>query len=300
LGRIRSGWRSAAFLFAFVVSAIVTGTLGQIALSTLQIDPRQGPAVFLTVNAILTLIPALIVGWGCGKLFESLPYRAIGAALTSGWLKHFAVGNLFGTVMLGVAVILAMAFGGLRFVLNPEADASSLLTSLGVSFAVFAAASAFEESLFRGYILQTFARSGLAWLAILLTAAFFGAVHTGNPGAGIISTANTVIAGVWFGVAYLKTRDLWFVWGLHLMWNFAQGSIFGIEVSGLTGIANTTLLKEIDRGPEWLTGGPYGIEGGIVCTVALIASGLAIHFIPFTRPDAEMLAMTGPPKPITN
>ena len=146
--------------------------------------------------------------------------------------------------------------------------------------AIVAAAAAFEEALFRGYILQTFARSNLAWLAILLTSVFFGLVHADNPNAGVISTLNTVLAGIWFSVAYLRTRDLWFVWGLHLMWNWMQGSFFGIEVSGLTDITKNPLLREIDTGPTWLTGTTYGIEGGIVCTVALIVSTIAIHYVP--------------------
>ncbi len=62
------------------------------------------------------------------------------------------------------------------------------------------------------------------------------------------------------------------MWGLHLMWNFAQGSVFGIEVSGMNDLVTAPVLKEIDSGPLWLTGETYGIEGGIVCTVAIILS----------------------------
>ena len=72
-----------------------------------------------------------------------------------------------------------------------------IAVSGAVSFAIFAVAAAFEEALFRGYLLQTFARSNLAWLAILLTSVFFGAMHLGNPNATFISTANTILAGIW-------------------------------------------------------------------------------------------------------
>jgi len=160
---------------------------------------------------------------------------------------------------------------------------------------VFSVAAAFEEVLFRGYLLQTFARSGLAWFAIAATAVIFGAVHSGNPNADLISTANTVLAGFWFGYAYLKTRDLWFVWGVHLMWNWMQGSIFGIEVSGLTAVTEHPILREIDHGPNWLTGGEYGVEAGVACTAAIIMSIILIRFIPWLKPDVEMSRLTGQP-----
>ncbi len=79
---------------------------------------------------------------------------------------------------------------------------------------------------------------------------------------------------------------------MHLMWNWMQGSFFGIEVSGLTSISSAPLLKEIDKGPTWLTGSAYGIEGGIVCTVAIAVSTAVIYLLPVIKPDPELLAMT--------
>jgi hypothetical protein len=110
------------------------------------------------------------------------------------------------------------------------------MQSLLISLAVFIVGAAFEEALFRGYLLQTFARADLAWLAIALTSLFFAVGHLGNANATHLSTVNTALAGVWFSVAYLKTRALWFPFSLHLMWNWFQGAIFGIEVSGITSL----------------------------------------------------------------
>jgi len=104
-----------------------------------------------------------------------------------------------------------------------------------------------------------------------------------------------VLAGVWFGVAYLKTRDLWFPWAIHLMWNWTQGSIFGIEVSGLSGVGGPSLMTEIDAGPTWLTGENYGIEGGIAAAIAILISIVAIQLLPL-KPDAELLRLTTPPE----
>ncbi len=290
-GKLRSGLRFAIFTSLFAGAVAVLGVIAGALIYALPSPPSTGTVFIL--NGLLGLVPAILIGWLCGKYLEGLPFRALGVWFTSGWLKHFVSGMLIGSATLVVAIGIASVFGNLDFSFT-SVDKSTILDTLIWSFVVFAIAAAFEEVLFRGYILQTFARSGLAWLAILLTSVFFGAVHLGNPNAGYLSSLNTALAGVWFGVAYLKTRDLWFVWGLHLMWNWMQGAVFGVEVSGLTEIVHSPLLKETDAGPSWLTGGDYGIEASIACSVTLIASTIAIHFAPFLKPTEEMLALTSP------
>ena len=296
--RLRSGWRLAVFLAVFIFVALILGLIVVTILDAFQIPSGAGSMMFLVVNGAVSLIPALFVGWLCGRFLEGLPYRALGAWFTKYWLTHFVLGLLIGGVTIGTAVLIAVVLGGLSLEINPNQGSTAILFTLGVSFVIFAVAAAFEEALFRGYMLQTFARANLAWLAILLTSVFFGSVHFNNPNAGTISTVNTILAGIWFGIAYLKTRDLWFVWGMHLMWNWMQGAVFGIEVSGLTDITTAPLLKELDKGPTWLTGENYGIEGGIACTIAIIISTAAIYFLPILKPSEEMLALTSDEKPM--
>ncbi|MBC7899170.1 MAG: CPBP family intramembrane metalloprotease [Saprospiraceae bacterium] len=291
-GRLRSGWRSAIFVAAFILTAAILGAAAMSLLYALPMGFGPGTAGFFIVNGLVSLVPALFVGWLCGKYLEGLPFRVLGAWFTKGWLKHLGIGIVLGAATLGIAVLTAVVFGGLSFELNSGAGSLSILSTLGVSFLIFTVAAAFEEAFFRGYILQTFTRAGLAWPAILFTSVLFGVVHIYNPDAGTISTVNTILAGVWFGIAYLKTRDLWFVLGLHLMWNWMQGAFFGIEVSGLTDIVTAPLLREIDSGPVWLTGESYGIEGGIACTFAIIISIAAIHFLAILKPDDELLGLT--------
>jgi membrane protease YdiL (CAAX protease family) len=254
---------------------------------------RFQPADLFLLTSIVSLIPALLIGWLCGRYLERLPFRALGASFTDGWAKHFLFGSVIGALSLSLSALIAAVFGELDFSFN-DIPVSEIVGSMLRSLLIFGVAAAFEEALFRGYILQTFARSGLAWFAILLTSIFFGAVHLNNPNANYLAAANTMLAGVWFGIAYLKTRDLWFVWGLHLFWNWMQGSVFGIEVSGLTEIVQSSLLKESDRGPAWLTGENYGIEASVACTLALIVSTAVIYYMPFLKPSEEMNRLTSP------
>ena len=224
---IRSGWRFGIFFAGFLILSFFFGAAAWLILAV--VIGQHDPMLSEGVSGFFSLIPALLAGWLCGKLLEGLPFRSLGAWFTKFWLEHLSLGVIIGAATLLFAVLVAMALGGLRFTPNPDRDGNEILASLSVSLLVFAVGAAFEEALFRGYILQTFNRSGLGWLAIMLTSVFFGLAHIRNPDPTILSTLNTILAGVWFSVAYLKTRDLWFVWGMHLVWNWMQGSIFGID-----------------------------------------------------------------------
>ena len=297
-GRLRSGWRFFFFVVLFLFLFRITSLFAGAFLSTLPIGNGHESLISRITVGIIGLFLAVFLGWGLGKFFEDLPFKALGAAFTKYWLKDLLLGLLIGIGSISFAVLVAIIFGDLRFQFNPGAGSSAILITLIVSAVVFISGAALEEALFRGYILQTFARAKLAWLAIILTSVFFASVHLGNPNASYFSTINTGLAGIWLGIAYLKTRTLWLAFGLHFSWNWIMGAIFGIEVSGLTDITTAPLLKELDSGPKWITGGDYGLEGGIACTIALIASIALIWFLPILKPTDEMLELTNAEKPL--
>ena len=283
-GKLRSGWRFAIFVLAFLFFGLVFGTAAIAIMSASgSIQPNNGTV--LVVNGIVSLAVALIVGWLCGKYLEGLPFEAMGASFSKGWAFHLLAGLAGGTITFAFGAGIGALTGGLSFSANSAAAAGAIASTLLISFVIFGAAAAFEEALFRGYILQTFIRSDLTLFGLVLTSTLFASVHNANPSASALSWINTFIAGVWFSVAYLKTRDLWLSTGLHLAWNWTQGSIFGVEVSGLTEIVKAPVMRESDAGPVWLTGGDYGIEGGIVTTIALILSTIAIYFLPIKGAD---------------
>jgi hypothetical protein len=250
---------------------------------------------FLSQNVILLAL-AILVGWLCGKFLEDLPFRALGAGFNKNWLKDFLAGLMVGAVSISIAVLIAIVFGGMKLQLNQNAGQSAILLTLGASLLIFTIAAAAEEAYFRGYILQTFARARLAWLAIGFTSLFFAFAHFNNPSANRVSITNTALAGIWFGAAYLKTRNLWFPFGIHLTWNWFQGAIFGIPVSGITEVTTAPLFQQSEKGSDFLNGGDYGIEGGLACTIALLLSTVLIYFLPLLKPSEEMLTLTGEEK----
>jgi uncharacterized protein len=303
VGRLRSGWRFALYAVSFaIIYVFALSIVGAVALAITQDRTLSvfGTPAGLAVNAFISLTIATLLGWFYGKILEDLPLKALGWVFNKTWAKDFLLGLILGILAVTIAVVLAMPTGGIGLMFNSVDSWTAILLTFVSSFAVFFVAAAFEEVLFRGYLLQTLLRSNQTWLGILVTSILFAAVHNDNPSASSFSFLNTFIAGIWFGIAYLKTRSLWFVFGLHLAWNWFQGAFYGINVSGLTQIAPNPLFRAVDTGPIWLTGGHYGIEGGITCTIALIISTLLIWFLPLLKPTEDMLALTSRENPRNN
>lgn len=297
-GRLRSGWRTLIFVLAFLAVFFLIGTVlqaGYLLVSALGPFPRLGFLPDLIFRVIM-LTAALAAGYICARFLEGLPWRSLGLTLHEGWFRDLLAGCAIGFVGLAVAVGIGAASGGLRFSFG-GAVVPVLRSLLGSAFLFFVAALA-EEALFRGYPLQTFARAHLPWLGVLLTLAFFGYVHLSNPNATLGMTfINTSLAGLWLAVGYLRTRSLWFVQGLHWSWNWALGSFFGLPVSGLN-LVSHPLLKGNDLGPAWITGGSYGIEGGIAGTVALIVVTLFTWRTRLVCATPELKKLTSEENPV--
>jgi hypothetical protein len=154
-------------------------------------------------------------------------------------------------------------------------SAGVIATSLVTSLLMFLWFGFGEELLFRGYLFQTLVEGTNQYIAVLIMSALFGAAHIANPHATFLSFVNTILAGIWLSVAYLKTRTLWFPTALHATWNFFQGFVYSFPVSGLhLGGGSLFVLKQ--SGPDWVTGGSYGPEAGILTTLVLLVAILYI------------------------
>ncbi len=280
-------------LFAFVFSLISVATI-TISAVVLRLMPGSSLGSFyLDLIFRLTFLASALVGaWICTQWLEGLPWRAIGLSLHRGWSRDFIVGSVVGILSLALATAIAAAGGGLSFISFATADFLHVVKTLIGSALLFIIAALAEEAFARGYLLQTMFRAGLPALGILITSVAFAGLHVLNPSFSKgLPLLNLIIAGVWFGVAYLRTRNLWFPLGIHWAWNWALGSFFGLPVSGKT-IVQYPLLHGTDLGPAWLTGGGFGIEGGIASTIALILSTIFVWRTRLVCADEEMLRLT--------
>jgi membrane protease YdiL (CAAX protease family) len=106
-----------------------------------------------------------------------------------------------------------------------------MLLYLLICLVVLVVSASYEEILFRGYIFQSLIEGSNFWITLVVFSLLFGAGHIGNVGVTAFTIAFTVIAGVFLGVVYFKTRALWMCIGVHFTWNWTMGPIFGMGVS---------------------------------------------------------------------
>lgn len=179
-------------------------------------------------------------------------------------LPDAAKGWLFGTIILLLAAAAMAAAGALRIEVA-HGGASLLAPLLVLGFAP----GITEELVARGIIFRVVEDGFGTWAALAISAIAFGAGHLANPNATLwTSTAIAIEAGLLLGMAYAWTRSLWFCMGLHAAWNFTQGAILGIPVSGFE---VKGLLHSTPQGPTLLSGGEFGAEGSLL-TVILCTS----------------------------
>ena len=180
-------------------------------------------------------------------------------------LPDFLTGALLGAALIGLADGLIFFFADLRHVRGGGFPWPELVT-------VFAPAAFHEELLFRGYVYQKL-RAVHRLLAIALTSIVFAALHAGNNAITLLALGNLVLAGVLLALAWEARRTLWLPIGLHLSWNLVSGPILGYSVSGY--VARQALVRTLVRGPVWLTGGAFGVEGS-VCVTAVECAAVAL------------------------
>jgi len=222
---------------------------------------RYGDVLFM----VLTIPIAFLAYWAYVRLIERRPLRELSLV---GAPKELGQGILFGVGLFTIVIVILWAAG---FYHVTGTSAWTVLIE-SVSLSVFS--GFIEELITRGIIFRIMEESLGTWNGLALSAILFGSMHLGNPNATLESAAAIALeAGLLLGGCYVLTRRLWLAIGLHLAWNFTQGGIFGVPVSGTTpnGILRSTLT-----GPAILSGGPFGAEASIVAVVVCVSGFLFI------------------------
>jgi len=215
----------------------------------------------LTVAILAIAIYLATRGWIERIANDELPFAALPRELPLGLL----IGAGLFTLMTGIVALM----GGIRV------ERVNGMGALWAMLAMAVTSGTIEEILFRGILLRHLETMLGTWAALLITSALFGAAHLSNPGASLFAAfAIAMEAGILLGAAYLWTRRLWVPIGIHAAWNFTQGWAFSVPVSG--GSAPEGLLATVREGPDWLTGGVFGLEASVIAMAVATGTGLLL------------------------
>jgi membrane protease YdiL (CAAX protease family) len=224
---------------------------------------------------------ALAVSWIATKL-EHRPFASVGFAERAP-ARAFGIGVLLGVAILaGSAALLAGLGWYTAQLMVPEPLSRWLVTAVVLSALI----ALFEETLFRGYALQTLARAFGGRNAIIFTGLVFGTLHLVNPTPGmptwlkLLGCAFVAAYGMLVAILRGVSGGLWLPIGLHFVWNLLEEFVFGFADSGVA--SDGALFHATVTGPVILTGGTYGPEAGLVMlTLACATTALVLVRLPW-------------------
>ena len=231
-------------------------------------SPVTGVAI-----AIALSLAVMVVYFAWGKFVER---REVTELSLQGAGREFGTGGLIGAGLYVACVLLLMLLGMYKIEgLNPVA-----IMIPGIAMAVKSAF--FEELLFRGVLFRSVEAMAGSWIAVVVSSLLFGYLHLLNPGATIGGATYIAIeGGLLFSAAYLVTRRMWLTTGLHMVWNYVQSAVFSGIVSG--GVMLDGLFKTKVEGPDFVTGGSFGMEESLGALIFCTGAGIVMIAIAMRR-----------------
>lgn len=282
-GQVRSGWLVIiGFILVLFLQSILT-IPGMVMLASIEglvslnlsneelmLMLDSYPWLFLAVQGGGTLggILATILLW---RSINKKSLRELGFTKSlSDFLFGLALGALSITLIFFV-LLITKNISLLNSFINPEFSTYTLTFLI-----LFIAVAFFEEMFFRGYVMKTMANRGNSkWMIYVVSALIFGIAHGFNPNVTILGLINIALVGLLFAYMFDVTKRLWLPIGYHLTWNYFQGNVFGFPVSGLK--PHGIYQVDASHGSDLITGGAFGIEGGIMATIMIGLGFFATH-----------------------
>jgi membrane protease YdiL (CAAX protease family) len=267
-GTLRGVWRLLAFAAAVLVCAQLAQAFLYPVIMGIGSLVGQPVVAYPWVNVAAVIAAHLF----CLRVVDRRPWSSVSMGRDAARPARLAHGTVVGALAITVPCALLLALGWLRRV--PSTDGSSL-GAAGLLAAELAPAALFEELLMRGYAFAVLRESaGLAW-AVGLSSVVFGVLHLANPGADLRSTALVTLAGVFLAAVMVVLHSLYAAALAHLAWNWSMAALFHAPVSGLAFAMPD--YRVVDAGPDWLTGGAWGPEGGAAAAAGMTAALLYLY-----------------------
>lgn len=260
-GRPHPPWRILYFIVVCV--ACVVG-------ATLILRPFFGPLHQITgiggTGAAYTMtVATLLAHWITFETFDQRAWSFVGLDRAAARPRLLLAGALHGAVPIAAASLLLLGVGYMTVQDGQSGSWAWAATRVAI---ILLPAAFYEELLVRGYLFATLREWGGVKVAVVVTSAVFGVMHFGNPGSDYTPIVAVVVAGVYLAIILVALRSLYAAWLAHFAWNFVQAGALHVPVSGLP--MPRPGYEVVESGPDWLTGGEWGPEGGAAAATAIV------------------------------
>ncbi|MEL7004757.1 MAG: type II CAAX endopeptidase family protein [Bacteroidota bacterium] len=233
---------------------------------------------FLIMLAILASI------YFVGRYVDKRKWGDFGISILP--VKQFVYGSFLGSLLVIIIFFVQYLLGWLmlnEIHFNKFPSAAFSLVFAGQVFR-YLCGSIFEEAFSRGYLLLNIAeglfgkisKQKAVTMAYIITSSIFGLLHLVNDHASWLSSINLILIGLLFGWTVVKIGKLHFAIGLHAFWNIFQNNVFGFANSGKKPIVSFYSFD--NSGSSLWTGGEFGIEGGLICTIIVLLTLILMSY----------------------
>lgn len=254
--------RVAAFVVLFAILNIAA--TGLLAGPVIWLVGRTGQRI--RIDEVLVLFAAIAATAIMLRSVDVRSWADVGLARRAARVRVFGIGWGIGGAAIGAACAVLLALGWLR--ITPSEPGSSLAAAFRITIFLIPAALA-EEVLCRGYLLTAIRDRLGTWGAVGATSMVFGLLHATNAGATVESVAIVALAGVFLAAVRVVYDSLYAAWSAHVAWNWVMAVPLHAPVSGMRFEAPD--YRTVSTGPEWITGGAWGPEGGFAAALGMMA-----------------------------
>lgn len=303
--RVRAGWRILVQMILYFILAIFLATIPPTIIATTMavgqsLDPSTPQFVaeiqtliyttpwLRILNSVLAIGGGLLVLWLAGRFLDRRKFSSFGFHFNRSWWLDFAFGLALGAILMVFIFIVELAAGWITITGAFYMDAAftaPFWAAIVAALIYYIQVGINEEILSRGYQLRNIAeglhigpisaRTALV-LAYIISSSVFGLMHLDNPNASLLSSVMIALAGIMLGMGYVLTGELAIPIGLHISWNFFQGNVFGLPVSG--GASALSFIAVEQGGPDLWTGGAFGPEAGLIGLIAMLL-GIGLTYL---------------------
>jgi membrane protease YdiL (CAAX protease family) len=219
---------------------------------------ENNPFLSLSLDLFAFIFISLVVIlWS--RCVEKSPWLGLGFT-KKGAGKDFLLGWGIGATMLTTCTLIMWGLGAIEF--TSTQFSIKLLGEFFVLILAWSIQGTTEEILSRGWMFSSLSAKHTIPVGILISSLFFTFLHLGNHAISLIPLLDLTLFGVLTCLMMLKTGNIWKIGGLHAAWNCFQGNVFAFPVSGTQ--AGHAFIQVGITGPEWLSGGDFGVEGSVI------------------------------------